>query len=178
MESREVKNDTKIEGLIDYVRKTSLFKQVIPMEAAAGWPVPVVENNEIYVLLPFYASSVQMKGNTVLYPPVCTITVKWSNKNIVEFVNLRYNNNLPEGRWDKPAGRFPHDAVSKMTVREYKDKKKQLMELYDKLFDGNGVLTGEDDSRFKGLLTTLMEPALLSFYGSFNPEFFKKYFTN
>lgn len=177
MEAREVINDTKIEQLINNLRKTSLFKQVVPMEAAAGWPVPVVENNEAYVLVPFYGSSVQGKGRTVIYPPVCYITVKWSNKTIVEYVNLRYRNNLPEGKWNSPAGQFPHEAVSKMTVREYKEKKQQLMEAYDRLFDGiDSKAASLDDKGFKELITVLMEPALLPFYRSFNPVFFKRYF--
>lgn len=168
-------SDTKIEQLIKYIRKTALFRQVVPMEAAAGWPIPVLKNNEIYVVLPFYGMTVKGKGNTSIYPPVCTITVQWSNRVVVEYVNLRYNNSWTEGQWEKEAGSFPHKAISKMTVREYKKAKKELMELYDIMLDNlnkETVVSPQQKDRFTYLLKTLVEPGLVPYYKSINKEFF------
>jgi hypothetical protein len=169
-------SDTKIEQLIKYIRKTALFRQVVPMEAAAGWPIPVLKNNEVYVVVPFYGVTVKGKGKTSIYPPLCTISVQWSNKVVVEYVNLRYNNSMPGGQWEKEAGSFPHEAISKMTVREYKKTKKELMELYDTMLDNlnkGNELSSQQEVRFRELLKILVEPGLIPFYKSINSEFFE-----
>lgn len=171
-------NDTKVEQLIKYIRKTSLYKQVVPMETAVGWPMPILKEGEVYVMLPFYALSAREKGKTNIYPPLCTITVKWSTKSVVEYVNLRYSNSLPGANWDKEAGSFPHEAIYKMTVREYKYAKKELMGLYDIMLENlnkETALTAPQETRFKELLKTLMEPGLIPYYRSLNKEFFNRY---
>jgi hypothetical protein len=53
------------------------------------------------------------------------------------------------------------------------------MELYDKLIEGFNNLTAftsKEEERFKELISTLMEPALLPYYKSLNSEFFSRYF--
>lgn len=170
--------NTRIEQLIKDIRKTALFRQVVPMEAAAGWPIPILKGDEAYVILPFYGITVKGKGKTSIYPPVCTITIKWSNKVVVEYVNLRYKNPLLEENWSKEAGTFPHDAISKMTVREYKKIKGELMELYDTMLDklNKGmVLTTQQETAFEKLLKILIEPGLIPYYRAINREFFDRY---
>lgn len=174
--SIDSEGNTKIEQLIKYIRKTSLYRQVVPMEAAAGWPIPMLKGGEAYVILPFYGVFVGGKGKTFIYPPLCTITVKWSNRTIVEYVNLRYKNSLPDSKWNEIAGTFPHEAVSKMTVREYKSVKKELMELYDIMLENlnkEEIFSVQKETRFKELLKILMEPSLLPFYKSLNRDFFE-----
>lgn len=174
----ETDNLSSIEILIKNVRKSPIFKQLVPMEAVSGWPIPMIKNKRAYVMLPFYGAQNQEKGKTELYPPLGVITVDCLTMAVVKYVNLRYENPWPEGKWQDTAGYFPHEAISKMTIREYKAKKKQLMSLYDTIIkcsiDGK-KLDVETDAQFSKILSVLMEPSLKPFYQAISPGFFNHF---
>lgn len=174
----EAKNLSSIEILVKNVRKTPIFKQLVPMEAVSGWPIPSRRNNRVYVTLPFYGAQNQEKGKTALYPPLALITVDCLTLAVVKYVNMRYDNPWPQGNWQEIAGYFPHEAISKMTIREYKAKKKELMFLYDKIIQCliNGKqLDADTDAKFSAILTVMMEPGLKPFYQAINPNFFNHF---
>lgn len=166
---------TKIETLMEDIRKTPLFRQLIPMEVQSGWPIPQRKGGKVYVTLPFFGAHTQGKGQTVLFPPFAKITLDWSNQMVVEYLNLRYSNPWPEANWQEQVGTFPHPEVAQMTVEEYRAKRRQLLAMYDQILDNlaqGKPFSPEWKGEFSQLLRILMEPSLEPYYRALGAKFF------
>lgn len=173
--AENVVSNTMIEELIKSIRNMPIFRQLVPMEAVSGWPVPIKRNGRVYVTIPFHGAQNKEKGKTILYAPFALITVDYCTKMVVEYVNTRYKNSWTEGNWKTAVGYFPHEEITKMTIREYKEQKKELMYLYDIIIKCllEGInLDVKVDKKFSELLGILMEPSLKPFYSSISPKFF------
>ena len=170
---------SKTEQLMKEIRRQPIFRQLIPMEAAVGWPIPVRRDGAVYVTLPFYGySRTKEKGRTMLYPPLATITLAWSNQKPVEYVNLRFRNPQPALKWDAQVGVFPHSAVAGLTVGQYLEKRGELLAMYDEMLEtlaGGGGFSDEWTARFGALLRRLMEPSLEPYYRALAPGFFDRF---
>ncbi len=170
----------KIENLMEDIRKTSLFRQLVPMEAQSGWPIPQRKDGKVYVTLPFFAARTQGKGQTALFPPFAKITLDWSNKMVVEYVNFRYSSPWPEANWEKQVGTFPHPEIAQMTVGEYQEKRRQLLAMYDKMLEKltqGKPFSPQWKEGFSQLLRTLMEPSLEPYYRALGSKFFDHFLT-
>lgn len=170
---------SKTEQLMQAIRKTSLFRQLIPQEAGIGWLLPLRKEGKVYATLPFFGFfPTSEKGKTALFPPFATLTVNWTNQVPVEYVDLRFRNPAPELKWEGQVGVFPHPAVEQMTIGQYKQKRQELLTLYDELFDmlaEGKPFPAEWCDRFSELLKTLMEPDLEPYYRAMAPKFFDRF---
>lgn len=172
---------SKIETVMKDIRQTPLYRQLIPMEASIGWPIPLRKGGKVYVTLPCCSIRTLEKGRTILYPPFATITLIWSSQVVVEYVNLRFRNPWPEGHWEEEAGAFPHPAIARLTVAQYRAKRSELLEMYDELFETltqNGEFSVEWSNRFGKLLRLLLEPQLEPYYRVLGPKFFDRFLTS
>lgn len=175
------KNQTKskTEQLMKDVRKTSVFRALIPMEAEVGLPIPLLKNGKVYAKLPFYRADYQPDNRrTVLYPPLAVITLDWSSRKPVEYFDLGFRNPQPELEWEKVVGTFPHEAVAQMTGTQYMEKRNELLSMYDELFDK--MARGENpaaewNEHFGQILQTLIEPPLEPYYRALGPNFFGRF---
>ena len=169
----------KTKELLKEIRKTPIFRQLVPQEAGIGWPIPLRKNDKVFITLPFFGYSViAEKGKTDLFPPFATVTLTWSSKTFVEYVNLRFRNPWPEGKWEEQVGIFPHPAIAHLPVREYKDKRDELLSMYDEMFDmlsNNSPIHPDWSSKFSQLLRLLMEPSLEPYYRALSPKFFSRF---
>lgn len=173
------RNDPMIE-VMKKIRRTPLFRELVPMEAGVGWPIPVRKQGQVYVTFPFFGYSAKGKGETELRPPFATITLDWNTKRPVEYVNLRFRNPWPEGKWNEPAGTFPHEAIAKKTGEEYLELRTELLGLYDELIAKLAAAEPVPESldrRFGELLRLLIEPSLVPFYRALGPRFFDHFLT-
>ncbi len=170
---------SKTEEFIKTIRKSPVFTSLVALEAGTGWPFPVRKNGKVYVTLPFFGCPrTASQKETPLYPPFATITSAWPTGLVVEYANLRFRNPLPDATWDEQVGTFPHPGIAKMTVGEYKEKRRELFSMYDDLFaalETNGEFTDEWASRFESLLRLLMEPSLEPYYRALAPKFFDRF---
>lgn len=174
-------NHGKMEQLMLDIRKTPLFRQLIPMEAQIGWPIPLRREGKVYVTLPFFGASSQSQSQTVLFPPFAKMTLEWSNQKVVEYVNFRFQNPFTEAKWEKSVGTFPHPTIAQMSVGEYQEKRHQLLTMYDAMFENlsNGLtLSPEWNGQFSKLLRTLIEPALEPYYRTLGSKFFDRFLPN
>lgn len=175
----ETQQLSQTEKLLKNIRKTPLFMQLIPQEAGIGLPIPlrrkIDEEMKVYAILPCFGFNPVEKGRTKLFPPFAKITVQWSNKVPVEYVNLHFNNPAPkELHWSGEIGTYPHDAVAGMTIGEYKTKRRELMQMYDEMFtalENNSSLSQEWKQQFSSLFSTLIEPSLIPYYRVFGAKF-------
>jgi hypothetical protein len=170
---------SKTEALMEAVRAMPLFRQLVPMEAGIGWPIPLRKEGNVYATLPCYGMAPSAEAKmTVLHPPFAAITLAWSNHVPVEYVNLRFRNPWPEGRWGESAGSFPHAAVAGLRVAEYTAKRRELLRLYDELFHklgGGEPFPPQWCDEFSRSLRLLMEPPLEPYYRALGPKFFERF---
>ncbi|WP_414624803.1 hypothetical protein [Calothrix sp. CCY 0018] len=176
---KESKSTVNTEELTRKIRKTPMFRKHIPMEAGIGWPIPLQKEGKLYVILPCFGfHNTNEKGKTALFPPFATITIDWSKQEPVAYHNLRKNSPATELTWDEQTGFFPHEAVAKMTIGEYKQKRSELLAMYDEMFqilEASGEFSSEWVARFSSLLRTLMEPQLEVYYRVLAPTFFERF---
>lgn len=172
--------------LLEEIRKTSIFRQLVPQEAGIGWPIPLRKamppDNQKYVFitLPFYGfARTPQSGETALYPPFATLTLDWSNQVPVEYVNLRFRNPWTEGQWStERVGTFPHSTIAHLSVSQYLERRNELLAMYDVLFNAlanDEGLSPEWCTSFSNLLRQLMEPALEPYYRALGPKFFERF---
>jgi hypothetical protein len=173
----EKPNLSKTEKLLQDVRKMPLFRQLIPLEAAVGWPIPLQQQGKVYVILPFYSYFPQ-KGQSPLFPPFATLTLNWANLVPVEYVNLGFRNPAPDLKWEGQIGTFPHPAIAQMTRGQYLEKRRELLAMYDELLENlsqNNPLSPEWCTRFSKLLRLLIEPALEPYYRVLGEQFLARF---
>lgn len=170
---------SQTERLLKEIRKTPLFRQLIPQEAGVGWPIPLRQEGRVYIILPIFGfTPTTERGKTKLFPPFATITVDWSNQVPVEYVNLRFRNPAPELTWTEEVGTFPHQAVEQMTVGEYQKLRRELLGMYDQMLEllsQKTAFSPEWCQRFGELLRILIEPSLEPYYRALNPKFFNRF---
>jgi hypothetical protein len=168
----------KTEQLMKDVRTMSIFQQLIPLEAAIGWPIPLRKDGKVYIILPFYGCTAQKQGQTLLFPPFATLTIDWRNLVPVEYVNLRFRNSAPELNWAEQVGTFPHPEIAQATKKEYLEKRHELLAMYDEMFDSlaqNTVLSPAWEQQFREHLHFLIEPALAPYYRVLGSKFFERF---
>jgi hypothetical protein len=167
---------SKTERLLKSVRQMPLYRQLVPMEAAIGWPIPSRKDDEVYMKLLFHGQGASPEGKGVaLYPPFAALTLRWDNGLPVEYVSFRFRNPAPELDWEGIVGLFPHEAVASLTKKDYLQKRQELLQMYDALFQGletGKPLSDEWNAQFTALLRLLVEPDLEPYYRALAPGFF------
>lgn len=167
------------EVLCRELRRSAVFRQLVPMDSGIGWPlpVPVVQDGSprVYVRLPLFVMRPDPAGGADLFPPFATATLDWSTRRLVEYTDLRFKEpHRSRTEWSEPVGRFPHPAVERLMTRAYRDLRTRFLGLHDELFDGlsagrqpGGGWTAE----FDVLLAQLLEPGLAPYYRRLAPRF-------
>jgi len=166
---------TRIAQLARELRRMPLGRQLIPMEAGLGWPIPIAAGEKAYVKFVFFGyQPVRGKDVTALvFPPSHTVTLDWVTGRPVEFVNLRYRNPDPQLDWTSQAGTFPHEAVGD-SKSQYVANRQRAYELYDRLLNATAEGTpfpDDETAELSTLLRTLVEPDLLPYYAAIGPAF-------
>ena len=166
--------EINIKSLMKHIRQSNIFKQEIPMEAISGWPALQRKGKNVYITVPYYMLDRQGKGKTLIFPPLAIVTMECASGKIVEYCNTLYKGIAEDA--GEAVGVFPHDAISRFTVKEYKDLKNQIFDLYDELLRSllsNTGLSTEIEGKFSENLKILIEPSLRPFYLKIAPKFFE-----
>lgn len=165
--------ESRTSALMHGIRRTPLFRQLVPQEAGIGWPLPSRRHDRVYATLPFCGMSRRRDepGRWDLYPPFATLTVDWANGKVVAYRHLGYEQlwKPPEG----PVGTFPHSPETASKER-YIERRAELLAAYDELFEtlaGGGTFGDGWSARFSNLLSELIEPSLKPFYRVLAPKF-------
>jgi hypothetical protein len=173
--------ESRIEQLMHTIRQSSIYQQFLPQESGIGWPVPYRKKKVVYVILPIFGyAPFDTPGKSALFPPFATLTIDWQNTILVEYINLHFRNPWAEEQWEyeKHAGTFPHPAVESMTVQEYQEKRTELLQMYDEMFDAlaeRESFSSGWNQHFGQLLRLLIEPPLEPYYRTFAPKFFNQF---
>ncbi|WP_298798349.1 hypothetical protein [uncultured Pseudonocardia sp.] len=171
-------------GLMSGLRSMPLFRQVVPMEALVGWPIPARHNpgwdgrTAVYLKFPLYGYHRPARRGepTRLLPPFAMLTLNWANGAPVEFVDFRYSRPWPITATPPVIGEFPHAAVRELSGGDYLAARVRLAELYDGLFESLGDGSGFDgEAELADLLGRLLEPCLAPYYRMIAPRFAERF---
>jgi hypothetical protein len=164
-------SEQKVEEALVKIRQSSVFRNLVPMQAGTGWPVPIRKRGKMYLCIPYFGLQ-QGKGKqpVLIYPPFATITVSWPKLLIVEYVNLRWRNLWSEKQLANPAGIFPHPAVAGVKLEEYNDMRQRLMAYIEAMLNSTIDKTGLQE--FSKIFHVMMEPSLLPYYRKLFPKYY------
>ena len=163
-------------ALMRGIRTTAAFRQLVPMEAGVGHPLPERRDGRVQLVLPFFGMPrARERGAVPLHPPFATMTLDWHTARVVNYRDL-----TTEGLWDthEPVGTFPHDAVAAMRRSEYLDHRERLYAMYDEMFprlETNDQFEPSWTEAFSAHFGTLMEPSLLPYYRRLGSGFIQRF---
>ncbi|WP_409239120.1 hypothetical protein [Streptomyces sp. PA5.6] len=163
--------------LLERLRRMPLFRQLVPMEAGIGWPVPLRLSRRsgaprICLRLPLFGMHALSDGGAELFPPFATVTLDRATGRPMEYVDLRLTRPWPPPDDTRPVGVFPHKTLDG-TVGDYRAARRELLGLYDDLCESLAARTPfARGARFTALLRTLLEPGLEPYYRALGPDFF------
>lgn len=174
---------SRTERLIEGVRRTPLFRQLVPMEAGIGWPIPVRKHASqaaplVCLRLPLFGMCpAPGRGRTTvaLFPPFATVTLECRTGRAMEYVDLRFTQPWPATDPKTPAGYFPHDAAPTDRTT-YLARRRRLLELYDVVVQRLAERQDLDDTllgEFRPLLRQLVEPPLEPYYRALGLSFYR-----
>lgn len=169
---------SKIEAFMKAVRNSTIGRQVIPMETITGWPIVMRKDGKVYVKLIYFGIEQKEKGKTLLYPPLVSIMAEFDTVRIVQYKDLRFEENFKGTNWSEACGKFPHTAVVGMKVKEYKQYKNDLLDLYDEMIEK--MKKGDEfseawEKNFSILLSTMIEEPLINYYKICGEKFFNRF---
>jgi hypothetical protein len=170
---------TRTETRMRELRTMPLFRQLVPMEAGVGWPIPVRRDGCVYMRLPLFGfRPLPERGAGVqLYPPFAMITVEWRTGRPVEYVDLRFSRPWPVEERTGPVGTFPHEGAAD-SPRAYEADRDALLERYDELFERlelGDPIPSEWAEDFGDRLGRLVEPALLPYFRILGEQFYTRF---
>jgi len=172
-------NGPTMERMLEELRATPLYRQLVPMEAGIGWPIPLRREGAVFVTLPLFGFGVaRSEGKRIeIHPPFASLTLAWSTKRPTKYVDFAF-----ERPWPKPpagpVGIFPHESIATLSVGEYRERRSELLALYDELcgvLSGTGSFPADRSARFSELLRLLVEPSLRPYYRALGPSFFDRF---
>ena len=151
----------------------------MPLGYSAGIPLLKDCNGRLCVVIPYlrYKSTGKV-DKTLIYPIRFAVTVEVPEGKIVGFSNLEYAKGYSKVKFDEPCGLFRHEAIQDLTKKQYNEKRKELLGMYDKLIAalmGEGDYTEEDETAMKSLLGTLLEPCLFGAYKALDKNFYNRF---
>lgn len=151
----------------------------LPMGYVAGYPVLQIKNGSLCMLIPFlkYKSTGKV-DKTLVYPIRYTVCIELPEVRVVGFSDLAYAKCFERVDFSRPIGLFRHESIKNLNRVQYKEKRKELYEMYDKLVASllyGEEYTAEDDAKFRELIRIMIEPCEYQLYRVLDAEFYNKY---
>lgn len=172
-------NDKTMNEFSAQAKKNRALAYLIPMGFGAGFPILSVKNKKLCVIYPYFRTIKQLeKDKTLIYPIAFTATFLWPSGELVGFENLKLKKEFHNIDFSQPVGLFRHEAIKDLNHGQYDAKKEELYSLYDEMiaciYDASKC-SQEQESKFKNLLNTLIEPSLKPFYKEIDEPFYNRF---
>jgi hypothetical protein len=156
--------------------KSKLCFHLVPLGSSATLPIPFRLKEKLYISLYFYTGrKIEIENKIKIYRPHTKVVLDYSTARIVNYFDLLTLKDSNSEHWKKPIGEFPHKEIETLSLNEYKDKKSELIALYDKiielLYNNNSYENCKND--FRQRFYQICEPSLLPFLKNAGPTFFE-----
>ncbi len=154
--------------------KSSMRIELTPLNSAPSLPVPIIVKRKPYLIFLFFiAKRLSRDERMKIYRPRSKFVVQFKTGKTVVYEDYSYKDDFPEQDWKSSIGEFPHEAISGLTLEQYKKKRGELVDLYDEAI--SAMLSSRHSDMKKEFIETfnlLCEPALFSFMKKLGTDFF------
>lgn len=175
-----MENKMSIQNIIrNFKTSDFMLSCQLPMGYVAGYPVLQIKNGSLCLLIPF----LKYKGTgkvdkTLVYPIRYTVCMELPEEKVVSYSDLAYAKCFEKVDFTRPIGLFRHESIKNLNKAQYKEKRTELYDMYDKLAESlvyGAEFTQEDDEKMKELLRMMIEPSQYQIYRVLDQEFYNKY---
>ncbi len=149
----------------------------VPIGYVAGLPIVSIVAGKPCLKVPFLKYKITGEvDKTLVYPIKYVLTYALPSMKPAGFEDLEYNRAFKKIDFNKPIGFFRHEAIKSLSKKEYKEKKKELLSMYDGMI--NAILsktpyTGVGE--FKKLLNVMIEPSVKPIYKVLDERFYDNF---
>lgn len=173
-------NGFSTEALIKKLKTNAfILNSNMPMRYVPGLPILCILNGNLCMRIPFLKYKVTGEiDKTFVYPTKYVATVTIPEEQIVAFEDLSLQETFAKVSFSDPIGTFRHEAVKELDKPAYKNLRSSLYKEYDKIVESliNGKdYSSADETKFRRLLNTVLEPSLRPFYKAIDKDFANKY---
>lgn len=173
-------NGFSTEALLKKLKtNTFILNSSMPMGYVSGLPILCILNGNLCMKIPFLKYKVTGEiDKTFVYPTKYVVTVTIPEEQVVAFEDLSLQDSFANVSFSSPIGTFRHEAVKELDKIAYENLRTRLYKEYDKIVDSliNGKeYSSNDESNFRRLFNTVLEPSLHPFYKAIDKEFANKY---
>ena len=161
--------------------KTNAFilNSSMPMGYVPGLPILCILNGNLCMKIPFLKYKVTGEiDKTFVYPTRYVATVTVPEEQVVAFEDLSLLDSFAQVSFSEPIGTFRHEAVKDLDKPAYDNLRSTLYEEYDKIVESlinRKEYSTNDETKFRSLLNTILEPSLRPFYKAIDKDFANKY---
>ncbi|BBO79709.1 hypothetical protein DSCO28_02750 [Desulfosarcina ovata subsp. sediminis] len=148
----------------------------IKLNLAGYWSYPIYYRTSKGTYWMYYISAIESIFNsnkTLIYRPHALLVTLPNSDEVIQFQNFKKGfDSFPNVVWEKTIGQFPFDAIGNLTMKQFRKKEIELIDLCYKniyLFNKIGVI----DEEMQDLYKTLCNPLHIEFIRCQSPLFYK-----
>jgi hypothetical protein len=139
--------------------------QLIPLESSSTLPIPTLIKERLLLNFLFFTSKKSPDDNGFdVYWPNSQLIITHPTKQIVLYRDLTILPLVKNTQWEKPIGKFPHDKIESLSLKDYQKRKKNLLSEYENvmpLFLKQSEENSEVKQNFRSEFFDLCEPCML-----------------
>ncbi|MBM9606744.1 hypothetical protein [Desulfopila inferna] len=139
--------------------------QLIPAESSSALPIPSLSNGTLLLNFLFFTATKAPDGNGfMVYHPNSQLSITFPKKQIALYRDLTTLRLVKNAQWEKPIGKFPHKAIDSLSLKDYQNRKNNLLAQYETIlpsFSNSDMEDSEVKQNFRTEFYELCEPCML-----------------
>jgi hypothetical protein len=163
--------------LYECVRRTSLFRSLVPVEAGVGIPAPTTSAGRFVLHFPCFTTAPAGGEERFLFVPCATISLDWQTARPVEYIDHAFRSPWKTEDRSRPVARVGRDDQPPLSREERAETLHSLFRGYDEL--ACSVLRGRElpvdwEDGFRTGFRLLVPAALHPYYAHVAPGFYRR----
>jgi len=153
-------------SLIEKFKKNKLRFNLVPLESSSSLPVPVILNGKVFLSFLFYLGVKEKNKEKIsIFRPHTKMVIDYPRGKIIQYTNLVAIDQLGKEKWKEPIGLFPHMEIESLKLKEYFERRNELLIKYDLAIEQfrNDIHDRDFKNIFRGEFYQLCEPDLFPF---------------
>ena len=156
------------------LRRNPVVRATVPIEARFTPPIPVVDGKQVALEALAYGATKVPGEHAKLFRPRVRVAIGYPDGRCLRYEDFAYEDRYPGVPFDEPLGVFPHSAVAKWAVSEFRRAEERLLELTERLIvsmrDGHADESAWAEAAV--LWAAILPPFLRGYVTPLNSEFF------